>query len=126
VRDAARELGHLDAALDVALGIRNRLAVLTGEKVGERVHLPRDQVKELHHDAGAALRVGARPGGLGGAGILDGGPHLGLRGQRHLRDHLTGHWLIDVADAAGDSFAMPPADEMPDPAHAELLDLYYL
>ena len=59
-----------------------------------------------------------RPGGLGGAGVLDGRPHLRLRGQRHLRDHLAGHRLIDVADAAGGPFDLPSADEMPDPAHA--------
>ena len=82
VRDAEAELDHLDAALDVALGVRNGLAVLAGEQLGERVHLPGDEIEELHHHAGAALRVGGGPGGLRRLGVLDRLAQLGLRGQR--------------------------------------------
>ncbi len=39
VRHAAGELDHLDAALDVALGVGQRLAVLGGEQGGERIHV---------------------------------------------------------------------------------------
>ena len=37
MRDAGAELDHLDAALDVALGVGDGLAVLAGEQFGERV-----------------------------------------------------------------------------------------
>ena len=35
--DAEREFDHFDAALDVALGVGDRLAVLAGQNVGEFV-----------------------------------------------------------------------------------------
>ena len=40
-------------------------------RCGERVHVLLDQLLELEHDAGAALRVGRGPGGLGGLGGID-------------------------------------------------------
>ena len=41
VRDADGELDHLDAALDVALGVRDGLAVFEGEQFGEFVDVLR-------------------------------------------------------------------------------------
>ena len=40
VRNAGAELHHLDAALDVALGVGDGLAVLAGQQFGERVRSP--------------------------------------------------------------------------------------
>ena len=71
MRDAAGEFDHLEPALDVALGVGDDLAVLGREQLGELVHVRFDQLLELEHDAGAALRVGRRPAGLGGIGGVD-------------------------------------------------------
>ena len=59
------------------------LAVLAGEQFGERVVLLGDEVEELHHDAGPALRVGGGPGRLRRLGVLDRLAKLALRGERH-------------------------------------------
>ena len=61
MRNAERELDHLDAALNVALGVGDRLAMLARQNVGEFVVVFRDQIEKLHQDAGAALRIDRRP-----------------------------------------------------------------
>ena len=73
VRDAAGELDDLEAALDVALGVGDGLAVLAREQLGELVVVALHQLQELHQDAGAPLRVGRGPFRLRGTGVLDGG-----------------------------------------------------
>ena len=79
VRDADAELHDFEAALDVALGVGDGLAVLAGEHVGELVICRvGDEFEELHQHAGAALRVGGGPGRLRRLGVLDGGAQLGL------------------------------------------------
>jgi len=57
MRNAAGEFDHLEPALDVALGVGNGLAVLAGQKLGEFVIVALRQFEELHHHAGAALRI---------------------------------------------------------------------
>ena len=64
LRDAARIFDDFQAALNVAFGIRNDLAVLGTEEMREFVHVRFDQLLEPEHHAGAALRVGRGPGGL--------------------------------------------------------------
>ena len=71
MRDAAGELDDLEAALDIALGVRDRLAVLGGEQPRQRLHLAIDELQKLHHHAGAALRIGRGPCRLRGGGIVD-------------------------------------------------------
>ena len=113
MRDAEREFDHLDAALDVALGVGDRLAVLARQRVGELVIVFGDEVEELHQDAGAALRVDRRPGALSRFGVLDRGADLGLGGERDMGAHRAVHRLEDVGGPprlAGDMLA---ADEMP-------------
>ena len=61
MRNAERELDHLDAALNVALGVGDRLAVLARQNVGELVVMFGDEVQELHQNARAALRIDRRP-----------------------------------------------------------------
>ena len=51
MRGGRGELDDLDAALDVALGIREGLAVFGGEQGGELIHVLVDQVHELDQDA---------------------------------------------------------------------------
>ena len=85
VRDAAGELDHLEAALDVALGVGDDLAVLGGEQEGEIVHVGLDQRLELEHHPGAALRVGRGPGGQGLAGGGDRALEVGGGAEAHPR-----------------------------------------
>ena len=113
MRDAERELDHLDAALNVALGVGDRLAVLARQNVGELVVVLGDEVEELHQHAGAALRIDRRPAELRRFGVLDRGANLSLGGERDMRAHRAVHRLEDVRGStrlAGDLLA---ADEMP-------------
>ena len=117
VGHAERELDDLDAALDVALGVGNGLAVLAGEQLGELVIILRDQVEELHQYAGAALRVDRRPFRLGFERVLDRSAHVGGGGERHLADHRAVHRLVDVGRAARGARDMLAADEVTDLTH---------
>ena len=112
VRDAAGELDHLDAALDVALGVGDGLAVLAGEAVGQLVVVARHQLEELHQHAGAALRVGGGPGRLRGLGVLDGGATSALEASGTLARTAPSMRLEDVAEAAGRALDVLAADEM--------------
>ena len=96
MRNAAGEFDHLEAALDVALGVGNGLAVLARQQLGELVVVALRQFEELHHHAGAALRIGGAPLDLRRLGVLDRGAHLGLGGQRDLGLDLAGHRLEHV------------------------------
>ena len=120
MRDAEREFDHLDAALDVALGVGDRLAVLARQGVGELVVVFGDEVEELHQDAGAALRVYRRPGGLSRLGVLDRGANLGLGGQSHMGAHRAVHRLEDVGGSSRLAGDMLAADEMPILDHVPL------
>ncbi len=122
MRNAEREFDHLDAALDVALGVGDRLAVLAREDVGELVVVLGDEIDELHQDAGAALRIDRGPGRLRRLGVLDRRAHLGLGGERDMGAHRAVHRLENVGRStrlAGDVLA---ADEMPVLDHVPLPD----
>ena len=99
VRDADRELDDLDAALDVAARVGEGLAVLEGQQLGEFVDVLVDQLDELHHHAGAPLRVPRRPLLLRLDRDRDRGVDVGGRGHRHLRLHLAGVGVVDVGGA---------------------------
>ena len=123
MRHAEREFDHLDAALDVALGVGDRLAVLARQRLGHLVVVLGDEVDELHEHAGAALRIDRRPGRLRGLGVLDRRANLGLGGERDMRAHRAVHRLEDVRRSsrlAGDLLA---ADEMPVFDHVPLPDV---
>ena len=96
MRDAEREFDHLDAALDVALGVGDRLAVLARENVGKLVIILGDEVEEFHQDAGAALRVDRGPAQLRGFRVLDRSADFGPGGQSHMGAHRAVHRLEDV------------------------------
>ncbi len=78
MRDAEREFDHFDAALDVALGVGDRLAMLARQNVGELVVVLGDEIEKLHQNASAALRVDRCPAKLRSLGVLDRGANLGL------------------------------------------------
>ena len=114
MRNAAGEFDHFEAALDVALGVGNGLAVLARQQVGELVVVALRQFEELHHDAGAALRVGGAPLDLGGLGVLDRGAQFGLGGQIDLGLDLAGHRLENVGRPSRSALDLAAADEMSD------------
>ena len=122
LRNAAGELNHLDAALDVALGVSQYLAVFGGEELREAVVLLRDQLEELEHHACAALWIGRRPGGLRGLRVRDDLLDFGLAGERDLGLHLAGVRIEDVAASAGRPLDLFSADEMSDFAHENAPD----
>jgi hypothetical protein len=61
VRRTDAELYHFKPALDVALGVCNRLSVLAREQFGQGIIVALSEFKELHQDAGPPLRVGGSP-----------------------------------------------------------------
>src|SRR4029450_9724952 len=68
---SACELDDLQAALDVALGVGDDLAVLGCEQFGEAVDVLLDQLLEPEHDSRTALRIRRRPAGQSGVGGVD-------------------------------------------------------
>ena len=112
VRGAEGELDHLDAALDVALGVDERLAVLAGEDVGEFLDVLGDELVEFHQHARAALRIGRGPGGLRRLGVEHGRANFGGGGQRDRAAHRSVHRLKHFARAARSSRDALAADEV--------------
>src|SRR5262249_14765727 len=117
VRNAAGELDHLEAALDVALGVGEGLAVLGGEERRELVVLLLHQLEEPEHDPGAALRIGGGPGGLRGGRVGDRLLDLALAGEGHLGLDLARVGVEHVASASRPALDLLAADEMADLAH---------
>ena len=117
MRDAAGEFDHFEAALDVAFGVGEGLAVLGGEQPRQRVEFLLHQFEELEHDARAPLRIGRRPGRLrrfgDGNGVLD----LGMLGEGDLGLHFAGVGIENVAEAPRCAIHLFAADEMADLAH---------
>ncbi len=61
---------HFQAALQIALGIRDGLAVFAAQCFGQFVHVAVHQANHGHHHAGTFLWVGGAPGGLRFGGTL--------------------------------------------------------
>ena len=106
------ELDDLDAALNVALRVGHRLAVLDGQQLGELGAVFVDQLDESHQHPGAALRIPCGPALLG----LDGRCHrsvdVRLAGHRHLGLDLAGAGVEDVSGAGGLAGGALPVDEV--------------
>ena len=117
VRNAAGEFDHLEAALDVALGVRERLAVLGGKEPRQAVEFLLRQVEELEQDARAPLRVGRGPADLRRFRHRDGVLGLGMLGERHLGLHLAGIGIEHVAETTRCPLDLFPADEVTDLTH---------
>ena len=117
MRDAAGELDDLEAALDVALGVGDDLAVLGREQLGQLVHARFHEALELEHDPRAALRIDQRPGLLRPQRRLDGAVHLGLGGQLDAGLDLAGVGVEHVAVAARSAGEGGAVDEMGDLTH---------
>ena len=112
VRDADGELDDLDAALDVTLGVGDGLAVLDRQQLGQLIGVGVDQLDELHHHAGAALRVPRGPFLLRLDGGGDCGVDVGGRRQEHLGLHLTGARIEHVGGAGGLTGRAAAVDEV--------------
>ncbi len=76
MRRADAEFDDLEAALHVAPGVGNRLAMLSAERLGKLVHIAIEKPNELHEDACATLGVRRSPTRLRGGGGLDRGVNL--------------------------------------------------
>ena len=115
--NAAGELDHFKAALNIAARVRYRLTVLGRQQLGEGVVFLVHEFEEFEHDAGAPLRVGRRPGRLRGFGIGDRRLNFRFAGERYLGLHITGIGVEDVASAPGGALDRLAADEMANIAH---------
>jgi hypothetical protein len=113
MRDPAAEFDDLEAALDVALGVGDDLAVFGREEFGEFLHVGLHELLEPEHDTGAPLRVGRRPGRLRRIGGVDRPLKLLSRAEPDLRLDLAAVGVEHVAGPAARliSFA---GDEMVD------------
>ena len=90
LRRRGRELDHLHAALDLALGIGQDLAVLLGDDGGERIDTLLEEVQEAVEDTRAAERGRAGPARRRGLRRRDRGLHLGRAAEPHGTDRLAG------------------------------------
>lgn len=112
VRDAGGELDHLEAALDVALGVGDGLAVLGGQQPGQVLHVVLHELQELHQHPGALLRVERRPFLLRLDGVRDDGLGLGDVGEGNAGLHLTGVGVEDVGEPVGGAGDVLAPDEV--------------
>ena len=90
MRNPAGKFHHIKAALHVAFGIGNHLAMFGGEHVRQLIHVGFHKALELEHDARPALGVCARPAGKRRARRGHSGAEFALRRERHLALHLAG------------------------------------
>ena len=100
MRDATRELHHLQAALDIAARIRQHLAVLGREQRGQRVHVRLDQALELEQHSRPALGIERRPGRLSALCRLHCLAEESCIRQSDAGLHLPGVGIEDVAQPA--------------------------
>jgi hypothetical protein len=121
VGDAAGELDHFQAPLDVALAIGHHLAVLGAQELGQLLHPRLHQALELEHHPRPPLRVGGGPGRLGPQGGLDREVQLGGGRQGDPGLNLPGIGVEDVAETARGSRKSRAVDEVLDVAHGGLL-----
>jgi hypothetical protein len=99
MRRADAELDHLKAALHVALGVGDGLAVFAAQRLGQLVHVAVQEADEGHHYARTPLRVRGGPADLRARGVGHGGLDLGGGGECHLRLHLTCGRVPDIRGA---------------------------
>ncbi len=94
-RHAARELDHLDAALHVAAGLDERLAMLPRVALDQVLGILLQQRLEPEEDARAVGRRGFPPGGEGSRGGFDGLIHVFGRAEGSFSDDFAGGRVVD-------------------------------
>ena len=101
LRRAARVLDDLDAARELAGGIREHLAVLAGNDGDDLVGALLEQRLEAEHDARAGQRRRGRPAGKRRLRGFDGASDFGAGRERNAAAERAGRGREDVAEAAG-------------------------
>ncbi len=119
--DAAGELDHLQAPLDVAFGIGDHLAVFRRKQLGQRVHIGFDEALEFEHHPRAALGIGGRPDRLSRQRRSDRAVEVRLAGQTNLSLHFPGIGVEHVAKAAGRGVERRTVHEIGDLTHDDFL-----
>ncbi len=114
MRCAGRELDHLDAARDLALGIREHLAVLGGDHRGDPLLALLEESQKAVEHAGAAQGRGRRPLRERRARRADRLGHLLGAGERHPARLLAGRRIEDRCRAPAPAGNQPAIDEMLD------------
>ena len=117
MRGAGDEFGDFEAALNVALGILDRLAMFGAEQLGQLVHVAIDQCHEIEEDAGATLRIGGRPFRLGSGGGGHCGLEIGGIGEGNAGLDIAGGGVEHVLELAALAGGLSAVDEMADGAH---------
>ena len=108
--EPARELDHLEAAIHLAERVRQHLAVLARENLGELALAPLEQLAERKHDA-RARRDGLVPPRIGRVcGRCDRGVHDGLIRKRDTPRPLAGGGIEDVAPTIAGTLERGAAD----------------
>ena len=117
LRRAARVFDDVDAARELAGGIRQHLAVLARDRRDDLVGALLEQRLEAEHDAGTGERRRRRPAGKGRLRGVDGAADFGGGRERHARAERAGRGRVDVAEAArgaGRALASDPMGERGD------------
>jgi len=115
--NAAGELHHVEAALDVAAGIGQHLAVLGREPLRQLLGARLDQAAELEQHPGATLRIERRPRALGAGRRGDRGIHHPGVAEADPALDLAGVGIEDVAPARRRPRQSRSVDEMGDVVH---------
>ena len=84
MRDACRKFDDFEAALNVALRIGDRLAMLFGEQLGQSLHLSCNEIEKFHQHTRTPLRIDCSPVGLGGEGAFHRCARFCFRRERSL------------------------------------------
>jgi len=94
-------LHHLQAPHHIALGVRQRLALLVGDVLGDVLEVLFDQVLELEHDLLPGHRRGLRPGLEGLRAAVDGRFHFVLGAHWNVADKVVCSWVVQVYPFVG-------------------------
>ena len=121
LRDAARELEVLEAAGDLAEGVRRDLAVLGGQQRGDLRAVRVDAVPDAEHDVGPLRERGRPPGREGCLRRGDRRVHLGDRGEVHVLGELAGRRVEHRAFATGRAGDEPATDPVADASRGPAL-----
>jgi hypothetical protein len=113
---APMRFDDFEAALDVALGVGDGLAVLARQDVGQRIVSRLASVRGTSSARARGAAGWSPPSRLRRLGVLDRGAQFGGACQRHLGAHRAVHRLHDVLLAtagAGDALAADEIEENP-------------
>ncbi len=108
---------HFQTALNVALGVSNRLAVLASQQFCKAVIFSFDEFKELAQNANAALRVCCSPCWLSRLSVFDRCTYFIFRGECHSALNRAVKRLKNISRTTAFAGYMLAANEMSYIAH---------